>query len=61
MDFEDDQMFAAYALLLWLLCVKLVLVMLMMMKKINQQNLVSFSVTSVIREVTSLRVDWALT
>jgi len=30
-------------------------------KKINQQNTVSFSVTSIIREFTSLQVDWSAT
>jgi len=43
-----------YNLLLCLVRVKLM--MLMMMKKINQQNVVSFSVTGVIRELSSPRV-----
>jgi len=47
-------MFAMYILLLCLVRVKL---MLMMMKKINQQNIESFSVTGVICKLTRAQAD----
>jgi len=47
-----------YILLLWLVCTKTV--MLIMLKKVNQHNIVLFSVSGVIRKLASPRVDWSV-
>jgi len=48
-----------YILLLCRVCMKTV--MLIMLKKVNQHNIVLFSVNGVIHELTSPRVDWTVT
>jgi len=50
-------MFAVYILFVCLVSIKSAMMTMMMMIKINQQNVVSFSVTGVIHKTTSPQDD----